>query len=343
METSSRRTNLALIDDLLESPYKYDFHQAVIILESAVGAKLGDVPDLSQEPISLQSRVHHGVSSSEIQEIHPIKDQQYAMTINFLGLAGLQGPLPIPFTDLIIDRLRHKDTTLKDFLDIFNHRLATIWHKLFRKMGLGLSHQLPLNSPYGRSLLDLIGFETKWLRQSIVLSRRSLIHYANFLWQKPRNLNGFKRLLEGYFDLPLSLSPFQGAWLSIPKEDATKLGVLKGHYQSLGQTTLLGCRQWHQDQGLLLTIGPLSWEQYLAFLPINKKGAEKNEYLILKDLCKLYFGLGMKVLCHLVLEAVEPTFLNKKSALGYTSFLNTGVARPRESKVFNLFETNHFF
>jgi hypothetical protein len=39
------------------------------------------------------------------------------MRVNFMGVIGPQGLLPIYYTELVIDRLRAKDRTLRDFLD----------------------------------------------------------------------------------------------------------------------------------------------------------------------------------------------------------------------------------
>ena len=46
------------------------------------------------------------------------------MTVNFLGLAGCLGALDIPSTELVMRRTSNGDNALRDFLDIFNHRLG---------------------------------------------------------------------------------------------------------------------------------------------------------------------------------------------------------------------------
>ncbi len=46
------------------------------------------------------------------------------MRVNFMGVVGPQGVLPIYYTELVMDRLRAKDSTLRDFLDIFTTALS---------------------------------------------------------------------------------------------------------------------------------------------------------------------------------------------------------------------------
>ena len=44
------------------------------------------------------------------------------MDINFMGLVGPMGVLPIHITELVLQRMRAKDFAMRDFFNIFNHR-----------------------------------------------------------------------------------------------------------------------------------------------------------------------------------------------------------------------------
>ena len=44
------------------------------------------------------------------------------MFINFMGMVGIVGAMPIPYTELVVERARYGDTSLWSFLDIFTHR-----------------------------------------------------------------------------------------------------------------------------------------------------------------------------------------------------------------------------
>jgi hypothetical protein len=49
------------------------------------------------------------------------------MVISFLGLTGPQGVLPQHYTQLLIDRVRRKDFALRDYFDIFHHRMVSLF------------------------------------------------------------------------------------------------------------------------------------------------------------------------------------------------------------------------
>ena len=50
-----------------------------------------------------------------------------------MGLAGTGGILPSHYTQLLIDRVREKDFGLRDFLDLFNHRLIAQFYRAWEK------------------------------------------------------------------------------------------------------------------------------------------------------------------------------------------------------------------
>jgi type VI secretion system protein ImpH len=332
MATTSRRAKTPvtrkppLIEQLFAEGYEFDFSQIVTILEGLDPdtISLGEGANPRQEALRISSRITFSMAASEVQKVTPHPQKQPQVHINFLGIAGVQGPLPPPFVEVIMDRLRAKDTGIQDFLDIFNHRLASLWYRGRKKVIPGMEKIDPVESPIGRSLLDLIGLFTPELRQQWQVRDRSLLSYAGLLWQKPRSTIGLEQLLQAFFALPVQIKQFVGKWQRVDVWQQTQIGVQEGHYHRLGRDTILGRQSWDQEDGIAIVMGPVSWESFLAFLP------GEEDYTLLKNWLSIYCGELLAKRMQILIEPkqIQVLPLGQGIQLGYTTWL---TARPHST------------
>ena len=81
------------------------------------GLRLGQSPDLDFAPAALQQLQLRG-------------DAAPRLVVRFFGLLGPQGPMPLHFTEFVRERLHHHgDATLTHFLDVFHHRLLSLFYR----------------------------------------------------------------------------------------------------------------------------------------------------------------------------------------------------------------------
>jgi type VI secretion system protein ImpH len=191
------------------------------------------------------------------------------MTVNFMGLTGPTGVMPLVFTEFIIDRLRNKDHALREWLDIFNHRMISLFYKAWEK------HKFPV--PYEREgadavssyLKSFLGLGTPGLSDRQQVSDRSLVYYAGLLAHRPRSAVALEQLLADYFQVPVRVNQFSGSWYKLERAAQTKLIDTPLESARLGGGAVVGDEIWDLHAGVRLRFGPLTRAQYMEFLPGN--------------------------------------------------------------------------
>ena len=339
MASITRHKNPPVTDALKDEPFSFDFDQAVVVLEhmhktSSQNAHdnlspLGDSSDLTREALTIKSHVSLSTPASELQKLD-FDSGKPTLWINFLGLAGALGPLPTPYTEMVIDRTRFKDTSFRDFLDIFNHRIAGMWHRVHKKVHVGIAQVLPQDSIIGQCLLRLAGISHEKVIDGTALNEATLLTYQSLLWKQPHGSMGLKQMLHHHFGVNVDIHDFEGAWRQASPEETTRIGMIQGQWNTLGQTTILGSKCWDQMAGIRIDIGPLSWDKFCSFLPTFH--TEKiNFHNRLKDLCQLYVGLDYTVKMKLILkrDEIKPIILqnNTNATTTFHLGLNTWLHR----------------
>jgi type VI secretion system protein ImpH len=103
------------------------------------------------------------------------------MVINFIGLTGPSAVLPTPYTELLLERVRYKDTALRDFLDLFNHRMASLFYRAWERSRFPVAYERGGDNPFTQYLLDLVGMGTRGLRDRLAILDEGLLFMPDSL------------------------------------------------------------------------------------------------------------------------------------------------------------------
>ncbi len=264
-----------------------------------------------------------------VQPTEPIEPIE--MTVNVLGLAGLLGPLPHSVTELILERGFRKDTTLRDFLDLFNHRLVSLLYRARKKYRPALDSKSPDRGRVATVLLSLIGLGTPRLAGRLGIPDRALLPYAGFLVDRTRSTVGLVRILEDCFGVPAEVVPFQGRWHALDDQDVTRLGRRNHALGSIGGGAVLGRRVWDQAARFELRLGPMTLRRFRSFLP------DGDAHGRLVAVTRFYIREELGFTLRLILAAAEVPELRLGRAgetrLGWTSWLKTKPFPCNDSQV----------
>ena len=351
MAAEGRRARSRIERELREEAYRFDFFQAVRLLAQLTpdGKDVGGTANPSEEFVRFRSHLSLDFPASAIDEIAPpqkrsrgpeIRKPPLEMTVNFMGLTGPLGVLPRHYTNLVLDRVSKRDTALRDFLDLFNHRLISLFYRAWRKHHFAVPYERMLRvrraeqadeerrerdelyDAFTLDLFSLFGFRSARIRKLLPVNSRELPFYAGLFAQRPRSAAALRGFLLEYFQAPLSVEQFRGMWIDLGPGDRTELGRQNSE---LGVSTVAGSRVWDQQAKFRLRIGALGLVRFREFLPSG--GAFPKLVL----LTRLFVGQELDFDVQLILRAADvPTCRLPRAGdsagpqLGWTSWLKTG-------------------
>lgn len=320
---------------LFSEGWRFEFHQAVRLLERMARetVPVGEGTEPGREAVRFRSRVAFDFPASEVHEVElPAHAGEPArMTVNVLGLAGALGPLPAPFSELVLERLWAKDPAFRDFLDIFNHRLVSLLHRARKVVRPGLSWDRPDREGFSRSAFALMGLGTEGVRDRMEVEDRALLQYAGLLARRGRTAVGLEVMLADYFGVGVRCTQFVGRWLVLEAGQQTAIGRRGRNRElsALGGGAVLGGRVWDQAAGVEIVLGPLPLSRFLDFLPIGRG------FRSLVQLARFTLGDDLDVTVRPVLEGREipPCRLGCGPRLGWSAWLTTKPRTGDDSQV----------
>jgi type VI secretion system protein ImpH len=240
-------------------------------------------------------------------------DAAPSMLVNFIGLTGPLGALPSHLTELVANRQRAHDTALRDFFDLFTHRLASFFYQAWEKSHFTIGFERDQDDPLTNCLYGLVGLGTEGLRKRQPAVRDEFfIFFSGLFGLAPRSAVAIEAILGNFFNVPVEVEPFIGAWRKLEVQDQCELGDESETAASLGFGAVAGNEVWDQQSRVRLKFGPLSAKRYRDFLPTG------SEWGALKALVRMYCGNDLEVEVQLILkrEEVPATELGKLDAEG---------------------------
>ena len=121
-----------------------------------------------QEPVRFRPHAGMGFPASEIKGAEEPEHPHLPPTvrITFMGLYGVESPLPTPYINDIAQQ-REGYEAAADFLDIFNHRLIAQYYRIWRKYTYPATFEAGGNDKTSQYLLGLAGLGIQGCAQNI--------------------------------------------------------------------------------------------------------------------------------------------------------------------------------
>jgi type VI secretion system protein ImpH len=342
MHATKRRFEPAVIERLFEEPYRFEYFQAVRMLElwlkrhgtaqqglvanflrfqnsTSLNFPASQLESMQTEPRNLARDSRSLGAALQSQALKYIR-----ITPAFMGLLGGNGALPAHYTERIAAHvLYEKDEGPRAFLDTFSNRSLALFYEAWRKYRLELKYQVDGKDTFLPLLLSLAGLGNESLRKRLTdddgggVLDESVGYFAAAMRHRPASAVQISRVLAEYFGQPVKAIQFIGCWYDVPASQQTMLG---GANAVLGAGAMSGARVWQRDLRMRLEIGPLNRASFDAFLPGGKAARA------LKSMLTMFTGVSLEYEVQLVLAAADvqsASLEDKRSGgrLGWDTFL----------------------
>jgi len=339
-----------LLGRLLDAPQTYDFFQAVHLLERLLPERspIGEFADPGDEIVRFSTPTGVAFPASAIQSlVESPGDAPAKMVVNFFGLTGPQGVLPIDYSLYVAHRGRAGDQALHAFLGIFEHRIISLFYRAWAKshaaVGLEGSGSQETHEDEAtrqnwltRHLLSLVGMGGAGQQRRMPMPDEVLLYYSGLLSMPSRPAAALEQLVADFFDVPVAVEQFVGAWYPLDESAQTALDADLSIPAGLGGGAVAGDEVWDQQGRVRLRIGPLTRTRYDEFLPGGQS------YEALRGLTRFFANdqLDFEIQLVLARDEAPPCRLDADDTplpLGWCTWLRTvPLARDPDDALFTL-------
>ena len=295
----------------------------------ARAASIGGDASPAREAVRLRAATGQRHLQAEIVNARAPADPADApvdLTIAVMGLTGPMGVLPEHYTERVVERRRAKDLALPEFLDLFNHRVISLFWRAWAKYRLPVAFEADdgrLRDPFSRALAGLAGMGVA----GEPVADEALLSMAGLLARRVRSPGALRRLVAGVFELPVDVIELQGRWVPIAADDRTRLGggPRNGAFARLGGDAVLGDAVWDVGSRVRVRVGPLDLARFRSFFAPDGPRAAMTETI------RRAVGGTMDFTIQLVLARAEVPALRlddtaQPALLGQTTWLLGGKA-----------------
>ena len=323
MAAKKRQSDTPLKDRLFEEYYRFSFFEAVRLLEAMYPEKrpIGEALTPDKEPVRFSVKPGFSFPPSEIAGLRKRKEGEAPeMDVAFLGLIGPSGVLPHWYNDLALERVRKKDLSLTHFLDIFHHRLISLFYLAWKKNQFPANYLPGARDRLSGYLKSLIGLGMPSLTDRIGFAEESLVFFSGLLSRLVPSATSLEVSIAYFSGTTVHIEQFVDRMLPLSPEDQTAIGMANSR---LGMDTVCGSYVWENQSKFRVNLGPMPFADYLRFLPSGDLLGPI--FALITYMVGLEFEFDVRVF--LKREEVPPCILgvtgNEAPRLGWTTWVKS--------------------
>ena len=312
-------SHLTALEQLAAEPHRFTLFAALRLLEQAFidRPRLGESRKAADDAVRLGQAPHQVFAPADVCSFEPNVKGHARMEHYSFGVFGPNGALPRHLTEVAYEWRHHRDDgTLVDFLNLFQHRLVSLFYRAWANSDPSTSFDRPESDRFALYVGALMGLAPRPAPAGEVVSDRAKLNRVGRFAPQARSAEGLEAVLSDYFGQNCEVRQFVGDWLPIPPELRCRLGSDRD-LALLGRTATIGANTWQCHHKFEIVVGPLTLSRFLEFLP----GAQRLAALC--ELVRSYTNDQWAWQLRLLLREVDVPgiVLGQGARLGWTTWL----------------------
>lgn len=268
----TKRIALAALNRLLEREgHRFDFFHLVDAIERAreETVAVGHTGPARSEAIRFEHDPDLVFHASDVKWVHPPSphdDPPFTrIRTTFLGLFGVVSPLPTVMTEDVIASEQSDNAGLRQFYDIFHHRLIALFFRTWQRSRLHATHRSDAADAFTARALTFVGVDPAASALETAIAPLVRLGLATTLARRARTTESVRvlaaRLLPG---IPFDVECFVLRRTTLREDQRVTLGVRN---TTLGVDMAIGRTVADRSGRFRVKLGPLTQEQADALSP----------------------------------------------------------------------------
>lgn len=196
--------------------------------------------------------------------IGSIQEKEHLLLlVYFMGLTGVNGPLPLEYTSFIHQRSRnYYDYSVQRFNDIINHRFIGLFYRAWKanEQAVGLGKE---DGGLITAIISALGGNPSG---NPALPKFTAAAWSGLSASQCKSKDGLQEILQGFFHLPLEIREKAISSHDIPSEYRARLGQKN---TTLGHDIQLGSSFYSCTHKFNIIFGVVTYAEGARFLPGN--------------------------------------------------------------------------
>lgn len=198
------------------------------------------------------------------------------LTLNFLAIFGSGSPLPSHYSEAVL-RSADGDGVLRDFMDLFNHRLQRLRYPVWLKHRYYVQYETELTDRFSKYMLSLSGLYDGHRAGNSRLNLKKLMPYLGVLGMRQKSSGVVLAVLRHYLGHEETvIEPFVTQVVAIPEWQHSRLGDANC---AMGRDFLMGESVRSKQGKFRIVLRSAVWEELGAYSMHGTMMAELKELL----------------------------------------------------------------